>query len=56
MQSNSKCDQDKQGSEGPMFRNEYRTIEKRDPDHADGYDLHMKRYRLMYKEIADIRS
>ena len=54
MQSNSKCDQDKQGSEGPMFCNKNRTIKKCDPYHADRYNLHMKRYRLMDKEIADI--
>ena len=56
MQGDRKCDQNEESTERPMFSYEYRTIKKRDPYHADGYDFHMKRYRLMYKEIADIWS
>lgn len=56
MNGNARCDSDEHETEGPMFRNGDRAVQKRDPDHAYGYDLHMERDGLMYHEIADVRT
>ena len=48
--------QDKEEAESPMLGNEDGAVEQRNPDHADGQDLDLQRYSLMYHEVLNVRS
>ena len=41
-------------AEGPMVRDRYGTVDKGDPDHAYGDDLHPQRDGLVLHEIPDV--
>ena len=43
-------------TEKPVLSDEYRTIQKGQPDHAYCDYLYLKRYGLIFHEIADIRA
>ena len=49
-------EQDEEQAEGPVFCNKNGAVEQRNPDHADGQDLYLQRYSLMYHEVLNVRS
>ena len=48
--------QNEKKAEGPMFSHKDGAVEQRNPDHADGQDLDLQRYSLMYHEVLNVRS
>lgn len=48
--------QDEEQAEGPVFCNKNGAVQQRKPHHADGQDLDLQRYSLMYHEVLNVRS